>query len=707
MRKAGLLDKKPLTATRTMLDMARKDTGTLKTVHTCYAAYDYIEYETQFYFRAAVSADTKILEVDLFTRKDLASGSKEPRFRIFLDREREDFISWNMVEEKWSRAKIDMLSPADGRYRYSYRGRNHASKGTLKLVNRYLKTGYMRDVETAVIDFQARVRKDELAKKHRLITDVIDGYMDTVPDRLPVDWLKFINDRAAEHCIFYEKEKKTGYCTHCRLKIPLFGHVAHNMTGKCSQCGISATYKSWKKQKRVYSSMAVSILQRCTDRENFVYRQFRVDITMEQSAGYVPEIFTMETYRRIFNIMEAGQHIRSEGYEWGEFRNTGIKRWCAEGSVSHGGWLNGSGGYGYARSVLYTGNISRLFQNTCLQYIPAAAVFKSMGKTKINVMAVLGDMKLGFPYEAFWKMGLRQFVRDRIGNDGVCGLMRLEHLGDKLKPWEYLRITREEMAQAVRLDAAEQQMRIIQRASEMRVQLTDEQVLWLDRHMGVHILMKYLNAQTPHRIIRYLKEQICVESTGIGENLLLHLWTDYLDMARQLGWDMRDRSVFFPQDIQRAHDEAAVLFTAWKDQTEAEKLRATDDIMHRNAREIKRAFCYRDAAYRIIVPGCYLDFKKEGNTQHNCVARYYDSAVKGECIILFIRRRKASQKPFCTVEIRNVNGKFAVIQNRAAYNKEAPEDVKEFLERAVKQAQQIADRMIAEEAERIRMRTAG
>ena len=62
MRKAGLLDKKPLTATRTMLDTARKDTGTLKTVHTCYSTYDYIEYETQFYFRAAVSEDTKILE---------------------------------------------------------------------------------------------------------------------------------------------------------------------------------------------------------------------------------------------------------------------------------------------------------------------------------------------------------------------------------------------------------------------------------------------------------------------------------------------------------------------------------------------------------------------------------------------------------------------------------------------------------------------
>ncbi len=707
MRKAGLLDKKPLTATRTMLETARKDTGTVKKARTGDYTYEYIEYEARFYFRASVLADTKVLEVDLFTRKDLAAGKKEPRFRIFLDRERADFISWNMMEEKWSRAKIDMLPTTDERYSYSYRGRNHATKETLKLANRYLGTGYMQDVETAVIDFQARVRKDALTKKHRLITDIIDGYMNTVPDRLPVDWMKFINDRAAEHYIFYEKEKKTGYCTHCRLEVPVLGHVMHNMPGKCSQCGISATWKSWKKQKRVYSSMAVSILQKCTDGENYVYRQFRVDITMERSARYVPEIFTMETYRRIFAMSEEEQIIRAEGYEWGEFRSSGIERWCAEGSVNHGGWLNGSYGYGYTGSVLYTGNISRLLRNTCLKYVPAAAIFKSMGNTKVNVMAVLGDMKLSFPYEAFWKMGLRRFVRHRVENDGTCGKTRLRYLGDHLKPWEYLEFTREELAQAVRLDATDQQMRIIQRASENRVRLTDEQVLWLDCHMGISVLLNYMHLQTPHRIIRYLKEKICVESTGSRENRTLHLWTDYLDMARQLGWDMRDRSVFFPQDIQRAHDEAAVLFTAWKDQTEAEKLKASDAVMHRNAREIKRAFCYRDTAYRIIVPGCYLDFKKEGNTQHNCVARYYDSAVKGECIILFIRRRKASQKPFCTVEIRNINGKFAVIQNRAAYNKEAPEDVKEFLERAVRQAQQIADRMIAEEAERICMRTAG
>lgn len=159
MRKAGLLGKKPLAATRKMLETAGKDKGTVKTAKTYFHEYSYTEYESRFYFRA-VMADNGILEVDLFTRKDLAGGRREPRFRIFLDREKRDFASWDMVREKWSSAKIDMLGTDDDRHSYSYRGRNHATKRTLCTVNRYLGAGSMQDVEAAVLDFQAGIRED-------------------------------------------------------------------------------------------------------------------------------------------------------------------------------------------------------------------------------------------------------------------------------------------------------------------------------------------------------------------------------------------------------------------------------------------------------------------------------------------------------------------------------------------------------------------
>ena len=699
MRKAGLLGKKPLTATRKMLETARRDTGTEKRAERWYGSIDtYTEYESRYYFRAMISANREILEVDLFTRRDLASGRKDPRFRIFLDRERKDFASWDVVNEKWSSAKIDMLETCDGRYSYSCRGRNHASKETLGTVNRYLYTGCMNDVETAVLDFQAKIRKTELAQKHRLATDAIDSYMSMVPDSLPVDWMKFINDRVLEHSVFYTKGTRTGYCTHCRLHVPIPDGVRHNQTGRCRQCGCSATYRSWKKQQHTEYHTTAAILQKCTDGVHYVYRQFRVAMRTHRRDYYVPEISLHEDQRILFVIGRVGGTMRS--YEWGQFRYTGMRRWCEGGTVNRYGC--GCGNYGYADSVLYTGNIKKLLKDTPLQYVPTAEIVKGMGTERINVMKLLDDMEMGFPYEAFWKMGLRRFVRERIAKDFRNGLAEVSRPQTGMKPWTLLGMTKENIRQAARLDATDQQVRIIQKAAGMGVCLEDRQVEWFDRHTGVHCILDYINVQTPNRIIRYL----CGAGVDDSHGEFLRLWTDYLGMAREMGWNLHDRSVFFPQDMTRAHDEAVAVLTAKEDRADAERMRAKDDIMRRKAAEIRKAFCYSDDDFLIKVPECYLDFKHEGHAQHNCVATYYDRVLGGRCIILFIRRRQEPDRSFCTVEIQEYGGDFLVMQNRTAYNREAPEGVRVFLEKAVREARKTADRMMKEQVE-IRVGTAG
>lgn len=707
MRKAGLLDKKPLKATRSMLETARRDTGMEKRIGAWHGVVTYTEYESRYYFRAMTSASKEILEIDLFTRKELALGKTDPRFRIFLDREKKDFASWDMVHEKWSSAKIDMLETDDGRYSYTYRGRNHATKDTLSVVNSYLHTGCMQDVEMAVLDFQAGIRKTELSKKHKLITDAIDSFMSMVPARLPADWMRFINDRVLEHSVFYTKDTRTGYCTHCRLHVPVPAEIRHNMPGKCRQCGSSITYKSWNMQKYTRYRTTAAVLQKCTDGEHYVYRQFRVDMHAKRQNHYEPEIMLHEDQRALFLMGDNRCTIAGSlrNYEWGEFRYTGIDRWCEAGTVNHYGYR--SGNYGYESSVLYTGNIKKLLKDTRLQYVPAAEIVKSMGTERINVLLLLDDMA-EYPYEVFWKMGLRRFVQEHVRKDCQKGLTKISCSKSKPKPWDLMDITKEDIKQAVRLNATDQQMRIIQLAAGSGVRLTDEQIKWFDRYAGAHWTVRYLNMQTPHRIIRYLQEKIEVESMGAGNNnMMLHLWTDYIDMARQLDWDLHDRSVFFPQDVQGAHDGAAAVFTIWMDKAEAEKMRAKDETMRRNAAEIRKAFCYSDDMYVIKVPECYLDFKQEGNVQHNCVARYYDSAVEGRCLILFIRKRADPDRAFCTVEIQNDNGRFQIAQNRTAYNRDAPEDAAAFMQQAVKEAQKIADKMAAEEGKRIRQKVAG
>lgn len=212
--------------------------------------------------------------------------------------------------------------------------------------------------------------------------------------------------------------------------------------------------------------------------------------------------------------------------------------------------------------------------------------------------------------------------------------------------------------------------------------------------------MAYFRAQTPYRIIRYLKEHAAAEESSTKEPDMLHLYMDYLDTARQLDWNMRDRGIFFPQDIRRAHDEAVQLFNAQKDEIEAAKMKDKDKKLRTIVKDVRKVFDYEDEEYKLLVPECFKEFKAEGNAQHNCVASsYYDRAVRGEVIILFIRKKAEPDKSFCTVEIQNRHGEFVIAQNRIIYNANAPKEAQEFMTKAVEEAQKKVERLMEEQRE--------
>ena len=169
--------------------------------------------------------------------------------------------------------------------------------------------------------------------------------------------------------------------------------VRHNMTGKCT-CGSRITYKSWKKQKCIAYDTRASVIQKCTDGQTFAYRQFHVRMKAEREKEYVPEITVFhEEYRLLFEISDTkGPLTGRGGYEWGYFRNTGVKRWCKEGTVNHGGY---GCSYGPARSILYTSNLKKALKGTKLQYVPIADIIKSTN-IKLNIIAVLGDMNASY-----------------------------------------------------------------------------------------------------------------------------------------------------------------------------------------------------------------------------------------------------------------------------------------------------------------------
>ncbi len=184
-----------------------------------------------------------------------------------------------------------------------------------------------------------------------------------------------------------------------------------------------------------------------------------------------------------------------------------------------------------------------------------------------------------------------------------------------------------------------------------------------------------------------MKENLHVETEGTDKDM--HLWTDYLDAAQNLQWNLADESIFFPQNVQNAHDEAALDLQEEKDRQEHMKRIEQDRQLKKNAKDIRKVFAYGDDELMIVVPESWREFKKEANEQHNCVAsNYYEKAVNGKTIILFIRRKAEPDKSFCTVEVgKDGMFGFRVVQNRIRYNKDAPKDAEAFMQKVIKSAE--------------------
>ena len=111
--------------------------------------------------------------------------------------------------------------------------------------------------------------------------------------------------------------------------------------------------------------------------------------------------------------------------------------------------------------------------------------------------------------------------------------------------------------------------------------------------------------------------------------------------------------------------------------------------------KIKPLFVHEDEQLMIVVPTCKKDFQQEGQNNHNCVGGYFERVLKGQCIVVFLRKKEEPEKAFCTVEF-DLHGN--VKQNRACYNRQAPEEAVQFINNLSKIVQKRIEKQIAANA---------
>lgn len=144
----------------------------------------------------------------------------------------------------------------------------------------------------------------------------------------------------------------------------------------------------------------------------------------------------------------------------------------------------------------------------------------------------------------------------------------------------------------------------------------------------------------PTKLAGYLaKGQITIPENEI------QTYKDYLDMAKVLGWDLKNDTVKLPKDLHRRHDEAVIEINI-KLANEGIKL-ADDSIIKRRA---KYNFEMGDYLIRCAVSA--NEIIREGKTLHHCVGGYAQRHMSGALTICFLRRKDAPHKSLYTIEMQ-------------------------------------------------------
>lgn len=128
---------------------------------------------------------------------------------------------------------------------------------------------------------------------------------------------------------------------------------------------------------------------------------------------------------------------------------------------------------------------------------------------------------------------------------------------------------------------------------------------------------------------------------------------DYLDMRRELGYDMHNTVFLFPRDLEAAHEK----MTAEQNRQEADaRVRDANErypMIKEGYHRLWEQFYFEDDDFMIRPAMDAGEIVMEGRVLHHCVGgkRYLERHDTGESIILFLRSREEPDMPYITVEI--------------------------------------------------------
>lgn len=191
------------------------------------------------------------------------------------------------------------------------------------------------------------------------------------------------------------------------------------------------------------------------------------------------------------------------------------------------------------------------------------------------------------------------------------------------------------------------------------------EVLQVIKHKNIRIIKKLSKLDNFKELSTYLDMEKAL-SNGLNETNE-HLYKDYLDFAKRLHLNMKDKRVLYPTDIVKSHDELMHQVETIENQEIIEKIK----IRYEELKQLS----YHDDKYVVFPVPSLSDLIRESEVQDICIRSYNERYANGETNLFFMRSIKNVNKPLVAIEVKD--GK--IMQSRGKRNNDPTKMQKAFI----------------------------
>ena len=689
MKKSSLLKLMDLPATEEMLAVAREY------VPVKVGSGWNTSYQCQYSGFARSAVEGGILKVTLYDPDAMRLGGTLPVYEIFMEKEKQQFLTYDRTCNEWRTAKIDCLE-------WQAKGSNNVWVSAVDdaQIRKYLGSDE-KSVYQSILKFQRAVREVELDRRHRKETDPWDAELAQTPP-LPKGWERWVNKVGIQtNYIFYDYRRggaKQGYCTYCEKEVALKRQPHHNEEGRCPRCRHKVTFKAKGKITEFLRSPTecVYLAQKCAD--GFVIRQFHVNRQYRKEGDAVVSKTSGFERQRIFYRADLSSHP----YHWGWYKQRRV-RWV-EGIDEY---INTGMGYSYNEYCYQPGSIYGKTLSSIAPFLARTGLSEYVRRCRGSVSPNWYLFAWGrFPrIEQICKAGLSRLTVECMENaNAVKSCIRKESETSLVKA---LALDTHRLSRLRTLNGGVIMLDWLQREKCSGRIIPDHVLRWLEQEK-IHVsdIAFILDRMSEQQVCNYLQRQ----KAGTRDTFrnIIYTWNDYLSMADKLGINTNDEIVYRVKLLRQRHDELVEQLRKREKEMEAAATARKYRKIAGICRLIKQKYEYTGEVYSIVVPSGVRDIMHEGDTLSHCVGksdRYWERIEQQEAYILFLRKTAEIDKPYYTLEVEP-NG--TIRQKRTYFDRQNDDlkDAEKFLEewqKVVSERLTESDREKAEKSRELRL----